>query len=115
MRIRELERLLGTTLFDRSGYRVVPPRPGAKWSATPNASWPGGGDGARSAGAMAIEGPIRLGAADTFALTCLSPLVAQIEQLFPALRVDLQIDFSFNLNAAAEGRAGRRVPDRPGG
>jgi DNA-binding transcriptional LysR family regulator len=99
MRIRELERLLGTTLFDRSGQRAVLTEAGrdlvryAERIVTLAEEME-----LRSAGAMAIENPLRMGAADTFALTCLSPLLAQIERTFPALRVDLQIDFSFNLN-----------------
>jgi DNA-binding transcriptional LysR family regulator len=99
MRIRELERLLGATLFDRSGQRAVLTEAGRDFARyaeriltlTEEMEL-------RSAGAMAIGQKLRMGAADTFALTCLSPLLAQIEQIFPALRVDLQIDFSFNLN-----------------
>jgi DNA-binding transcriptional LysR family regulator len=99
MRIQELERLLGATLFDRSGQRAVLTESGrdlvryADRIVTLAEEME-----LRSAGAMAIEAPLRMGAADTFALTCLSPLVAQIEQRFPTLRVDLQIDYSINLN-----------------
>lgn len=103
MRIQELERLLGATLFDRSGQRAVLTAAGrdlvryADRIVTLAEEME-----LRSAGAMAIEAPLRMGAADTFALTCLSPLVAQIEHRFPTLRVDLQIDYSFNLNRALQ-------------
>jgi DNA-binding transcriptional LysR family regulator len=99
MRIQELERLLGATLFDRSGQRAVLTEAGrdlvryAERIVTLAEEME-----QRSAGAMAIETSLRMGAADTFALTCLSSLVAEIEQRFPTLRVDLQIDYSFNLH-----------------
>ena len=99
MRVRELERLLGATLFDRSGQRAVLTEAGRDLVRYAERILMLAEEmELRSAGAMAIEAPLRMGAADTFALTCLSPLLAQIEQLFPTLRVDLQIDFSFNLN-----------------
>ncbi len=99
MRIQELERLLGATLFDRSGQRAVLTETGrdlvryADRIVTLAEEME-----QRSAGGMAIEATLRMGAADTFALTCLSPLVTQIEHQFPTLRVDLQIDYSFHLN-----------------
>ncbi len=103
MRIQELERLLGATLFDRSGQRAVLTAAGRDLVRYADRIVTLGEEmEQRSAGAMAIEAPLRMGAADTFALTCLSPLVAQIEQRFPALRVDLQIDFSSNLNRALQ-------------
>ena len=99
MRIRELERLLGTPLFDRSGYHVVATAAGREMARYAERILGLAEEMEhRHTAAPAFEGPIRLGAADTFALTCLSDLLARLEELFPALQVDLQIDFSFNLN-----------------
>ena len=47
---------------------------------------------------VAVEGKIRLGAADTFALVCLPPLLTRLEVRAPALQVALDIDYSVNLD-----------------
>jgi DNA-binding transcriptional LysR family regulator len=98
-RIRELERQLGFAVVDRTGAR---PR------VTPK-----GTEVVRYAEQMIglaeslathfdeqqlLAGTIRMGAADTFALTHLSGLLARIASQHPATQVDLDIDFSANLN-----------------
>ncbi len=98
MRVRELERHLGAVLFDRNSYRAQ--------------LTDAGRDAVRyaerilglaeemeqgSERSMVLAAPVRLGAADSFALTHLPALLSQLEHAFPALRVDLQIDFSSNL------------------
>ncbi|MBL8837164.1 MAG: LysR family transcriptional regulator [Alphaproteobacteria bacterium] len=98
-RIRELERHLGFAVIDREGAR---PR------VTPK-----GTEVVRYAEQMIglaeslathfderplFAGTIRMGAADTFALTHLSPLLARIAAQQPATHVELDIDFSANLN-----------------
>ena len=45
-----------------------------------------------------LVGTIRLGSADSFALTHLSALLARIAQRYPALHVEVDIDFSVNLD-----------------
>ena len=45
---------------------------------------------------------IRLGAADSFAMLHLSPLLSRIAELYPGTRVDLDIDFSANLERKLE-------------
>ena len=68
MRVRELERLLGAILFDRSGQRAVLTEAGrdlvryAERILTLAEEME-----LRSAGAMTIDAPLRMGAADTFA------------------------------------------------
>ena len=98
MRVRELERHLGTELFDRSGYRARPTEAGRELIVYAERILGLTEEMEQRAGRpRQITGPIRLGTADSFALTCLAPLLAQLEQDFPALRVDLTIDFSANL------------------
>lgn len=41
---------------------------------------------------------IRMGAADTFALTCLSPLLERLAALYPQTQIELDIDFSAKLD-----------------
>jgi DNA-binding transcriptional LysR family regulator len=99
MRVRELERHLGATLFDRSGYRAQLTEAGRELVRYAERILSLAEEMEQhSTRAPQVTGPIRLGAADSFALTCLPALLAQLEQAFPALRVDLQIDFSSNLN-----------------
>lgn len=99
MRVRELERLLKASLFDRTGYRAQLTPKGREMvdyaerilalaEAMENDSSGGGG----------TWGPIRLGAADTFALTCLPALMFRMEQTNPTLQLDLNVDFSAHLN-----------------
>lgn len=97
-RIRELERHLGFAVVERTGARPrVTPR---------------GTEVVRYAEQMIglaeslethfdeqhLPATIRMGAADTFALTHLSGLLARIAAQHPATQVDLDIDFSANLN-----------------
>jgi DNA-binding transcriptional LysR family regulator len=97
-RVRELERHLGFAVVERTGAR-------------PRVS-PRGVEVVRYAEQMIglaeslathfdeqqAPGTIRLGAADTFALTHLPGLLKRIAARHPALQVDLDIDFSANLN-----------------
>jgi DNA-binding transcriptional LysR family regulator len=98
-RIRELERQTGFAVFDRKQLRPRVTRRGTeiirfaeqmmvlseKLSALLSAKHD-------------LVGTIRLGAADSFALTHLSALLARIAQRHPALHVELDIDFSVNLD-----------------
>jgi DNA-binding transcriptional LysR family regulator len=99
MRIRELESRLDAQLFDRSTYRPRLTADGREilkhaqrmvaLLREMRASVIHGGG---------LGGTIRLGAADSFALTCLPNLLARLEDRFPRLKVALDIDYSFNLN-----------------
>jgi len=98
-RIRELENHLGISLLDRTHHR---PRITAE-----------GLDVLRHAEQMIslaenfrarfgerdrLPKTIRMGAADSFALTHLSSLLERLAELHPATHVDLEIGFSTNLN-----------------
>ena len=98
-RIRELESELGVSLLDRSRHR---PRVTAE-----------GVDVLRHAEQMIglaenfrarfgdrdrLPKSIRMGAADSFALTYLSALLARLTELHPRTHIDLEIGFSTNLN-----------------
>jgi DNA-binding transcriptional LysR family regulator len=106
LRIRELERALDIRLFDRSGYRAQLTQQGATML--------------RQAEKMIelareielagrdrdpLAGLLRIGAADTFALTCLPDLLAALERDHPALAVELSIDFSWNLSQQLANRS----------
>src|ERR1700738_1988125 len=94
MRVRELERHLGTTLFDRDSYRAQLTEAGRE--AVRHAArilTLASELEARMTREVVLKSPLRLGAADSFALTHLPALLSQLEHLFPAVRVDLQIDF----------------------
>lgn len=99
MRIRELEHSLDTQLFDRSTYRprlTADGREILKYAQRMMGLL-------REMRAAALDGAgvvgtIRLGAADTFALTCLPTLLGRLDDRFPRLKVALDIDYSFNLN-----------------
>jgi DNA-binding transcriptional LysR family regulator len=99
MRIRELEHSLDTRLFDRSTYRPQLTADGReilkyaqRMMVLMHEMRACALDGAGVAGTM------RMGAADTFALTCLPSLLARLEHRFPRLKVAIDIDYSFNLN-----------------
>lgn len=99
MRIRELEMHLGLVLFDRASYRARLTEAGREAVQTAERILSLTEELERgSARTMAIKRPIRLGAADSFALTHLPALLSQLQQSYPRLRVDLLIDFSSNLN-----------------
>jgi DNA-binding transcriptional LysR family regulator len=99
MRVRELEHHLGITLFDRSGYRARLTEAGRETVRLAERILSLAEEmEQRSAQSLTLAEPIRLGAVDSFALTLLPALLAQLEEKFPHLRVELLIDFSFNLN-----------------
>jgi len=98
-RIREMEEQLGFDVVDRSGH-------------TPKLT-AGGQEALRHAEQMitlaeSFRGrlvrrakparPIRMGAADTFALTCLSALLERVAAVHPEAQVELEIDFSSKLD-----------------
>ncbi|MEJ1961745.1 MAG: LysR family transcriptional regulator [Gammaproteobacteria bacterium] len=98
-RIRALEDRLGVALIDRSAARPHVTRHGAdvvryaermiELSETIET---------RLLSKSSLVGTIRMGAADSFALTHLSPLLARLASKHPALHIELDIDFSSNLD-----------------
>src|SRR4051794_9502488 len=90
MRIRELERLLDTDLFERASRRATLTEHGRALVAHAERIVGLAEQMETAATSRPVQhGPIRLGAADTFALTCLPLLLARVEQLLPELRVQL--------------------------
>ena len=100
MRVRELERLLDCTLFERAGNRTALTESGRALAAYAERII-GLAEQLEAAavGRKVRHAPIRLGAADTFALTCLPLLLSRVDQHLPELSVQLVIDYSANLNA----------------
>jgi DNA-binding transcriptional LysR family regulator len=52
----------------------------------------------------ALRGILRLGAADSFALTCLPGLLRRLEVSYPVMQVELNVDHSVNLGRALNRR-----------
>ena len=98
-RIRALEEQLGLAIIDRSQARPRVTRRGAELvryaermlDLTETIE-------ARLRSKSSLVGTIRMGAADSFALTHLSALLARLASKHPALHVELDIDFSSNLD-----------------
>jgi DNA-binding transcriptional LysR family regulator len=98
-RIRALETQLGTEVLNRSQSRPGLTRRGADlvryaeqmMELTEAIE-------ARARAKRALVGTIRLGAADSFAMTHLPGLLARIAAKHPSLHVELDIDFSSNLD-----------------
>src|SRR3954451_22101046 len=100
MRIRELERLLDITVFERANNRAVLTESGRALVASAERIVGLAEQMELEASRRPVQhAAIRLGAADTFALTCLPTLLARLEQVLPDLRLQLEIDYSANLNA----------------
>jgi DNA-binding transcriptional LysR family regulator len=99
-RIRELERLTGARLFERRGraVRLTPAGRDLQAMAEQLVAL-GEAFAARAAPAGAIAGMMRIGAADTVALTWLPRLVARMSARYPRLAVELSVDLSTNLRA----------------
>ncbi|MBM3549093.1 MAG: LysR family transcriptional regulator [Alphaproteobacteria bacterium] len=98
-RIRELERQLGGSLFHRDDYRPRLTDLGtqtvrhAEQILTLARSLEDHADPAKT-----IRGPIRMGFADSFALTHLPGLLPKVEKIYPSAEFEIVIDFSANLD-----------------
>ena len=98
-RIREMEEQLGFTVLDRSAY--VPQLTSAGQEVVRHAEQMIAlAEGFRGRLMRQTNAPssIRLGAADTFALTYLSILLERLASLYPGTQVELDIDFSAKLD-----------------
>lgn len=105
-RIRELETMLGTVLFERTGSRVRLSLQGEQLLGYAERMLALADElTARVGYHDPMHGLLRLGAADTFALLYLPELLARLERRYPQLKVDLQVDFSMNLSRALNDRA----------
>ena len=98
-RVRELERALEAELFDRSDYRPRLTRSGvAILSQAENVLALAEDIGRPEARPEPLRGLLRLGAADSFAITCLPQLLGMIERRHPALRVEVTVAYSRSLS-----------------
>ena len=110
-RIRELEAMLGARLFERRGRGAR--RAGRRRRCAARLT-PAGRDlldvaerfvalgeefVARAAPRSGVAGTVRIGAADTVALTWLPRLVAELSRRYPRLAVELTVDLSRDLRA----------------
>jgi DNA-binding transcriptional LysR family regulator len=101
VRVRDLESAVGGKLFLRDSYRAKPTPLGREMAAHAEqvVAVCEELDGRFSTG-VEMRGTVRIGVADTFAMTCLSELMRHIEQRFPQVRAEIRVDFSVRLNAS---------------
>ena len=98
LRIKELEALMGTRLLERKSRRVEPTLDGV--IAVRYAEQALGlldELQTRLSTGDPLQGVLRVGASETIAITCLSEIIALLEDTFPNLRVELSIANSFLL------------------
>ena len=104
LRIRELERALGVTLFDRSGRKVRVSPEGAGLLPQAEKMILLSEEIVAKQVTDPLRGRLRLGAPDTFALTCMSDLLATLKLRYPELNVALTIDNSTVLSGMLNDR-----------
>ena len=99
VRMRDLESVVGGKLFLRDSYRAKPTPLGREIAAHAEqvVAVCEELDG-RFSGGVQMRGTVRIGVADTFAMTCLSEVMRHIEQRFPLVRAEIRVDFSVRLN-----------------
>lgn len=98
-RIRELERRTGTTVIDRSQLRPrITRRGGEIVRYAEQMMRVGESLAAHLSANHTLVGTIRMGVADSFAFTHLSTLLGRLAELHPAAHVELDVDFSTNLD-----------------
>lgn len=99
-RIRELEALLGVQLFNRGGRRItLTPEALDLFDIAERMIRLGDSFLGRARATSGVRGMIRIGAADTIALTWLPRLVAGLSQHYPKVDVELFVDLSVNIQA----------------
>jgi DNA-binding transcriptional LysR family regulator len=98
LRIKELERILGADLFDRSAYRPVTTALGAAIYADVERLLAHAEQvQRRSKDGLPGRGLLRIGAADSFAARVLPDLLASLASRHAELQVDVIVDFSTRL------------------
>jgi len=101
MRLRELEERVGAPVFSRAGRgsRLTPRGREllrlVEQLVEIDRDWQ-----ARLGGASAMTGLVRVGAADTIAMTLLPPLLAQVAARHPDIDVELFVDLSVHLQSS---------------
>jgi DNA-binding transcriptional LysR family regulator len=101
VRLRELEQAADAPLFERQSYRARPTARGRQiaWQAERVLEQAEALE-RQIADQEGLAGPIRIGVADTFAMTCGSRLMREIETRYPQARAELRADFSVRLDAS---------------
>ena len=103
VRIRDLEAAVGGKLFLRDSYRAKPTPLGREMALQAERvieacdALEG-----RFAPGDALRGPIRIGVADSFAMTSLPQLLRDFERRFPGARAEIRVDFSVLLNRSLQ-------------
>ena len=98
LRVKELERILGGELFDRTLYRPVPTTLGSAIYADVERMLSHAEQvQRRSKDAESMRSLLRIGAADSFAALILPDLLASLATRRPSLQVDVTVDFSLRL------------------
>lgn len=104
-RIRELERSLGVQLFDRRSRNARLTSKGRSLVDYAQQMLGLASEIAQRVGdTAALSGLVRVGVADTIALTWLPEMLARVARQLPKLEVDLEVDLSVNLLRQLENR-----------
>jgi len=103
VRVRELEGAVGGKLFLRGSYRAKPTPLGRDLAAHAEQVIAACEElEGRFAKGEELRGAIRIGVADTFAMTCLGELMRRIETRYPKLRAEIRVDFSTLLDRSLQ-------------
>jgi DNA-binding transcriptional LysR family regulator len=103
VRIRELEAVAGGKLFMRGTYRAKPTPLGRDIAAHAEQVLAACDSlESRFASGEELRGPVRIGVADTFAMTCLAELMRRIETRYPQVRAEIRVDFSVLLDESLQ-------------
>lgn len=99
MRMRELERVVGAALFRREGQTVRVTALGRELVAYAEQLMALSREAERRLLAPPrLQGTVRIGVADSYAITALPGVLLEIERRHPALRIAIEVDFSANLD-----------------
>ncbi|MGE0802536.1 MAG: LysR family transcriptional regulator [Lautropia sp.] len=105
LRIRELESALGHDLFDRDSGRVALTSEGHVFLHYADRVIDMLDElDRRMISGDPLQGVLRLGASDVFAISCLSQLLSRLERTYPHLRVELTISWSTRLAQMLDAR-----------
>lgn len=100
-RIHELERAIGAPVLDRR--RLAPTAAGRNLLDYAERMLALTEEMTQRIGAQApVAGSLRLGVADSFAVTCLPQLLVELGERYPALRIEVSVAFSAELDAALQ-------------
>ena len=103
VRMRELESAVGGELFLRDSYRAKPTALGREIAMHAEQVIAACEDlNGRLADSDELRGPVRIGVADSFAVTCLAELMRHIEKRFSKVRAEIRVDFSARLNESLQ-------------